>query len=342
MLDSWPIARRINSGFLILTLMLVGLAVFSQRSVGALGTGYSEYSDISRQSVAINAFMEDVFEARIAALAYLRNPDPAIRREVNANIDEVVNGTVFMQAFAMDPARLAEVQDLVDLSGQYRNHFNQMADHLVRAQERHLEFMVLSDEIETSVNGIFAAALQNGNPAVVSAAGRALQSSLTAIVQSKQFILSNDPADLESFSSEFATFERAFGQLSALNPPGTMTTQINALQSLMDGFPAILDSYAQAQSAALRIQRDQLDKIGPDVQDGLDSVAEEISDRQGIIGAQGRVVVERLNVVIPVVGLLATLAAVLAAVVIGRWISRSVARLAETTDRLAAGDNAMD
>lgn len=342
MLDSWPIARRINSGFLILTLMLVGLAVFSQRSVGALGTGYSEYSDISRQSVAINAFMEDVFEARIAALAYLRNPDPAIRREVNANIDEVVNGTVFMQAFAMDPARLAEVQDLVDLSGQYRNHFNQMADHLVRAQERHLEFMVLSDEIETSVNGIFAAALQNGNPAVVSAAGRALQSSLTAIVQSKQFILTNDPADLESFSSEFATFERAFGQLSALNPPGTMTTQINALQSLMDGFPAILDSYAQAQSAALRIQRDQLDKIGPDVQAGLDSVAEEISDRQGIIGAQGRVVVERLNVVIPVVGLLATLAAVLAAVVIGRWISRSVARLAETTDRLAAGDNAMD
>lgn len=41
MLDSWPISRRISSGFFILTLIVIGLAVFSQRAVGVLGNGYS-------------------------------------------------------------------------------------------------------------------------------------------------------------------------------------------------------------------------------------------------------------------------------------------------------------
>jgi CHASE3 domain sensor protein len=40
MLESWSIYRRVSSGFVLLTLIIVVLSVFSQRSVGALGNGY--------------------------------------------------------------------------------------------------------------------------------------------------------------------------------------------------------------------------------------------------------------------------------------------------------------
>jgi len=61
MLASWPISRRITAGFLIVTLMLVGLALFAHRAIGALGTGYDEYQAITKQTVSINAYVEDIF-----------------------------------------------------------------------------------------------------------------------------------------------------------------------------------------------------------------------------------------------------------------------------------------
>ena len=337
MRESWPISRRIGSGFLFLTIMLIGLAVFSQRSVSALGHGYHEFRDIARQTVAVNAFVEDIFEARVAALKFRNAPNAAYQQEVVDNIDEVLNGDQFMQSFASNPLRLSQVEQLVGIAAQYRSAFLESAALHRDAQDQRAAFSDRSAAIKSSVNMVFTTAIQAGNPSVVSAAGRTLQSSMTSLVQSKEFLSSQDPADLEAFSQEYATFERAFGQLAALNPPGGIAAHIAELQQLTDGFPNLINAYAQSNAAATQIQISVLDQIGPELQDGLDLIASQIVTRQEEIGPVGAAIVARMQTIIPIVGLLATLAAIATAFVIGRWITGAVTSLADTTDRLAAG-----
>ena len=68
----------------------------SHRSVGSLGEGYSEYRYIARQNVAINAYVEDIFEARVASLKYRYDPSSNLRDEVVSNINEVLEEKEFL------------------------------------------------------------------------------------------------------------------------------------------------------------------------------------------------------------------------------------------------------
>lgn len=339
MLESWPISRRINSGFLLVTLMLVSLAVFSQRSFHTLGLGYYEYRNIADQTVAISAFVEDIFQARVAAFQYRSAPDPVTRQTVLDNIDEVVNGDAFMASFQQDQARHDAVARLQMTAGQYRNSFVDMADKVEQANALERDFIARSDEIMTTVDAIFTTAVQSGNPSVVTAAGHTLQAATRTIVNSKEFIISSHSADLADFESDFAGFERAFQLLTALNPPDSIAVQIDALRDQFTGYPELLRAVSDISQAAMTIQRGVLDRIGPEIQNGLDVIAGEIGAQRDEIGPKETALVDRMQTIIPIAGILATLAAILAAVVIGRWIAGSLKTLTETTERLASGDN---
>ncbi len=128
MLKSWPISRRVNTGFVIVTLMLMGLALFSHRAVGALGNVYDEYQAIAHQNIAINTYIEDIYEARQASFRYRITPDTVFRAHVNSNIDELLNGTEFLASFAGNPERLSEIQTIFDEGRIYKTQFNLMAN----------------------------------------------------------------------------------------------------------------------------------------------------------------------------------------------------------------------
>lgn len=339
MLDSWPISRRVNTGFLIVTLMLVGLAVFSHRTVGALGKVYEEYRQIANQKIAISAFVEDIFEAQQAALQYRITPDPVFREQVSSNIDEVLDGTVFLNSFATAPDRLATVETIIDTARTYQGQFTLMANALETANAVERDFSARSDQLQRETGTAFNLALQSANPALTSAVGRCLQTLYTAILAGKRYLASSDTADLDEFTTEYTAFGNALKRLEALNRQDNITEVVNRIKDLMSGYPEMLNAFSVANADAENIQNEVLDRIGPEMQERLDDVAAAIADRQNDLGAEGSMIVSQIRAVIPVVGSVATLFALAAAYVIGRWISGAIARLADVTDRLASGDN---
>ncbi len=342
MFEKWPISRRISGGFLLLTCIIVGLSVFSQRSVSVLGQGYVEYRSIARQTISISAYVEDVFQARVAAYQYRNTLDPMFRQSVIDNVDEVLDDTDFLARFDQSPDRQRDVERLIALTAQYQDGFVDMADKLESAQAIRDDFNQRTTAFKTAINDIFTTTMQRGNPASIAAAGRALQSSMEAIVQSKQYLATHDPADLSLFSNLYDGFTRDFGRFAALNGQDSIATKIETLQANLDGYPGLLVSFSQLRQDALAIEVSVLDVVGTDVQEGLDLIAGQIVLRQDEIGPQGAAIVSRLQTVIPSAGFAATIAAILAAHLIGRGITRSVSRLADTTDALAAGDNTVD
>lgn len=340
MLESWPISRRISSGYVLLTLMLVGLAAFSYRSVGALGDGYFEYRTIAGQNIAVTAFVEDIFEARLAAVKYGAAQDDAKRQDVIANIDEVLGDTqAILSTFESDPQRQTEIQRMIGLAGDYKASFSEFSRLLAQAATDRQALDDQSAALVENVNAIFTNAVQQGAPAVVSASARLLQATLTAISQSAQFVQTNDAAEFARFQDELANADRILRQLTALNPAGPISDLIANFANQITEYPDQLTRYSTSLAGAEQVRTDILDQVGPEMQDGLDRIATDIVIRQDQLGVQGNAILDQLNRVIPLVGALATLTAMIAAFVIGRWITKSVARLADTTDRLASGDN---
>lgn len=339
MRDAWPISRRINSGFFLLTIVLVCFAVFAHRSVGALGTGYTEYRDIARQTVSINAYVEDLFEARLAAFQFRNDPSLTVAEEVRANIAEIVDDNTLRQAFEIDPDRLVEIEGMIIKADQYSDAFTEMATLVDQVETANAALFVGGKVIEETAGGLFGKAVQQANPAMVTASARLMQAALRAVISNKQYLLNADPAARARFDESISAFDQVARQLNALAPPDRIAADLATLQGEMDAYQNLVDDYATARQGALTIQTNILDQIGPEVQERLDEIASDIVDRQNILGPEGAQIVGNLQTVIPAVGVLATLIAIAAAFFIGRWINGSVARLAATTDRLASGDD---
>lgn len=342
MFEKWPISRCISGGFLLLTCIIIGLSVFSQRSVSVVGQGYIEYRTIARQTISIGGYVENIFQARVAAYQYRDTLDPMFRQSVLDNIDEVLDDTDFLARFEQSPDRLRDVERLIALSARYQSGFVEMADKLEAAGVIKHDFNKRSTKFKTAINDIFTTTMQRGNPASIAASGRALQSSMKAIVQSNQYLATHDPADLSLFSNLYDDFIRDFARFTALNGQDSTATKIENLQGYLDGYPELLTSFAQLRQDALAIETSILEVVGTEVQEGFDLIAGQIVQRQDEIGPKGAAIVSLLQTVIPAAGFAVAIAAILAAYLNGRGITRSVSRLADTTDALAAGDNTVE
>lgn len=342
MLESWSISRRIAAGFLLMTTLVVGLGVFSFTSVSTLGSGYFEYRNISTQARSAAAYMEDMYEARLAAFRYRNTPNATDRASVLSNLAEIIENQELLDTFATSPERRVVVDQIILQSREYAAAFSTAAADVEKAASVLETFSGLSQTATTQINDIFSQSVQTANPATTSAAGRSLQNLLSALVASSQFFATEDAQDYAQTQALFADFARTLNQLEALNQQDRISDQITAIRATVDQLIPLATEYREALDRAREIQRDTLDRIGPTVEQELDNLAAEIAARQGVIGPEGSAIVDRLLWVIPTIAILAAILAVMTALVIGRWITGSVSRLADTTDKLAAGDNEVE
>lgn len=339
MFDSWPISRRVGSGFLFVTLIIIGLALFSHRSVNTLGAGYLEYRYIAKQSVAISAFVEDIFDARLATAKFANNPSDTHRQNAIDNIQEVVTDTELLERFSPGSPRRIEVERLMDLAQSYQESFVEMADLTDYALDLAAQLDARNTELQSQVSNIFSVAIQNGSPASVVAAGRTLQTALSVIIESKRALTTRTPQELTAFNDDFASFQRELQRLSALSNQSNLLAQIDEMNASLGTYQATVADLAAARARSLTIAQNVLDQVGPNMQDGFDDLTDDIVSRQVELGPRGAAIINSLQTVIPAVGIFATLIAILAAILIGRWITGAVTRLADLTDELANGND---
>jgi methyl-accepting chemotaxis protein len=319
--------------------MLVGLALFSQRAVSALGTVYYEYQAIATQNMAISSYADGLSDAQLSASQYRFTGDPRFRSLVSSQIDDVVNDTEFLSYFAQTPERMAEIDTIFDEARAFKTQFNQMATALNEATALQQEFIDRSEQLQTTTSAAFTLALQSGNPALISTAGRALQSLYSAIISGKRYLDSLSADDLAEFDTQYQAFETALDRLVRLNRQDNITPLTSQITDLKAGYADLLAGYTTAQRAAQNIQTGALDRIGPTLQDRLERISADIAESQNELGPAGSAIVTQMKTVIPIIGITATLIAIAAAYIIGRWITGAITRLAELTDRLAGGDN---
>lgn len=341
MLESWPIARRVAAGFAVVTAVVVSLALFSYFSVNRLGGGYSEYRQTARQNIAISAYVEDLFEARVAALKFRTQPTSTNSAEVVSNLDEILDDTVFRPAFQVDAARMREIDDIFALAEEYKLAFAQTVQQTEALLAAKAALTAEGETLERLVTEIFGAIAQTGDQTAILRAGATLGALANSRVTLKQYFVSREVNDFALAKQQFAEFQTELQSLVSIGFSGPATNMIDELQQEVAGHDELMQEFSRINQAIKTTNRDVLDRIGPEMQDRLDLLASQIVDRQNELGPEGSRIVDTLGVIIPAAGILATLLAIASAFVIGRWIAGSVWRLANATSRLADGDTSI-
>uniref|UniRef100_UPI002FDB89EF hypothetical protein n=1 Tax=Yoonia sp. TaxID=2212373 RepID=UPI002FDB89EF len=244
MLESWSISRRIAAGFVVLIALIVGLSVFAHRSVATLGADFAEYRKISTQARTATAYIEDMFEGRLASLRYRVSANDADRIAVRANMAEIYADDSLVGAFRGSPDRLETINTIRAQAEAYADAFDQLAIQVRTSIGQREDFNTRSATLDQQINGIFDQAVQTGSPATIAAAGRSLQDLMQAIVSGTDYIRTKDATHLAAAQEALSDFDRSLRQLDAINQQDIIADQIADLRQTYDGYGASLAGYS--------------------------------------------------------------------------------------------------
>ncbi len=344
-MKSPSISNRINIGFAATTTLIVVGAVLAFVAVSALGDSYKRYRLTAKQNIVITAFVEDLFEARVASLKYRANPNDNTLNEVTSNIGEIIRDAASAPEFANDPETAREISEISDLAEAYRADFLAMSSRLADSRRNVTDLIALGEAAQSALADLGTLAVPNDDATLMGYQSDALTQILLGIAEERQLQGAEGPDAQDHMIAHFVAADAALANAEAhLAEGGVIAWERTAQQAIADVRSAVTDLQSIAETLhtnlaeAARLQSSSLDRIGPEMQNRLEVLAEIIVGEQDTLGPEGQAVVERVLGITPFVGGFAVLAAVFAAFMIGRWITRPIRGLAQTTQALAQGN----
>jgi len=341
MLASWSISKRINAGFALSLLVLIGLGAFAFFAVSRIGGIFVEYRDAAAQSQLVRDYEEDLLESRLASLNYQRSRDPEFLEEMRSNVAEIVDDTLGDRLFAGDSALMAARDRVLGHARDYAANIDRIAAYY---KQRDALVAVLADlgpKTRKILTGLRQDNVAADNPQGVALAAEVQEALLLGRFYAERFLLTNRPADFERSLSELnkaqATADRMAVAVGRPDIQGVTTTVIENLstyrETLMQVRAVIVERNA--------LMDEMFERLGPEMQADLEALVEGRLSRQNERGPMGDALVATMQWIVPVVSMIAAVLAMGLSVLIGRWISGAVKTLAEKTERLARGDMSM-
>lgn len=337
MLDNWSVAKRIYFGFGSSLLCLIAVCGFGFFAVWELGGTFKNYRESARQTVLINEYVEDQFEARLAALKYRIRPNGAEQEEVRENISEIVEDRRYETIFASSPDILTEVAALKDLALRYRSSFEEMVILQAQREEFVATLSRLGPETRKYLTDIMETAYQDSDPLSAYYAGIAQQELMLGRFYMERFLLNNTDEAFDRARSHLAASRtRMQVLLDTLENPNRLALASKVIGNINAYVKAGQDVNAVIK-ARNDIRENQLDQYGPELQDRYEKVVDSVVDRQNTLGLAGQEIVNSMKWMMPAIGLAAFLLAVVLARLVGSRISRSISDVADRTGQLAQG-----
>lgn len=336
--DTWSISKRINAGFFAVVFTLVLVAAFGFFAVWTLGKTFGDYRETARQTLLVNEYIEDMFEARLAALKYRISANDTTADEVRGNIAEIIQDRRLETIYPEGDLQRAELTALKQLAADYNAAFDRMVTLQDQRNTLVAGLVETGPAMRLMLTEIMETAYADGDIEAAFYAGIAQQELMLGRFYMERYLLNNDA---DAFSRVDQHFSQAADQMTVL----LRNLQNPRRRELAQSVVADKETYVQTArsvqaviSERNAIRTGTLDQIGPEMQGRYEAVIDAAVARQDTLGPAGQAIVERMVWLMPLVGLIAAALALGLSRVIGRWISRSVKDLADRTETLAKGD----
>lgn len=339
MFSRLSIAQKIYSSFAIMIALLATISISAFLGVSTLSGTFDRYREGTSQTLAIAGFVENLAAARLADQQFRRNPSPETAAILAERIDTLqINDPIVMGMFAGDPEALAILEGLSANAGAYANAFARMAVHQGRVDTLVDEIGTLGAQMRANAGTAIQTATASANFNATGAAGLAVQNLMLTQFDVERFLLTNDPA---VFESAFANGTLAHEGLTRLH--GAVFSQdqkanVTLILTDLEAYAALMTEVRSEIDARNAIMAGDLDVLGPQMQAAYDQMLSVVSADQAGLGAAARAQADNTRLIVLAVAGVALLLGSGLALVIGRWLSGAIRRVATDMRQLAEGN----
>ncbi len=337
MFEHWPIAKRINLGFAVAILTVIGVAVFAFFAVSQLGGIFSDFRAAADEKALLTKHYSDMFKARTSAFKYRSAPTDENAEGVRTNIASIMNETKGPEAFAHVPDVLAKDTALREDAGRYLAAFEESVTMQATRAKDVKQIHKIGKDVRKQISSIMKEANKAANHDSTFFAAIAQQEWMLGRFYVEEFLFDGSAAAIKEAREHLATARAEVDKLY-FGMRASGSESVDQIISGMEQYSKLVDEAEAATFARNKIWAEQLDQIGPHIQNSYAALMEQASDKQYRLGPEGETVVARVTWLMPVVGLLGALLALVLALVIGKWISGAVQRIAGRTEQLSSGD----
>ncbi len=339
---SWSFAKQISflAGTMIVALLTV--ATISLWATFRLSGAVETYTKINQKSIWASEIVEDVAEARIAALGYRSSGSQEKVDEVYENLQEIEEvGRELLDFLPASDEIYAPIEEAYSSAQQYRSLFE---DDLALMAERnqHVDRMnTVGRSARVTLSGMMSEATEVGNSFIAYKAGTVQQHLLLARLYGERFLLTNNPSALGRVEAELALVEEGIAELAGVLVQADARAQLENINTGVGVYRTALEAASTA-IVERNAKRAEMDLIGPALLDQIDAALGQLNERVIVLGESAGSLAILSKLLVGVVSLLAIASATIIGLRIRRIIGEQITKLIAHMEKVANGEVEME
>ncbi|WP_164730612.1 methyl-accepting chemotaxis protein [Pelagibacterium montanilacus] len=331
------VAQRIYLAFGALLALLGAVVAFAFIGMSGLSQTFADYRMAALQSLAIEEMTEQLSAARLADLDFRLDPSPRAAAELGARIASLRQSDPERAAlFAGDPDAAVALTDFQGTASLYQSAFASLTAYQAEIEALTAQMAEVGDRLRADS----ASALQavSGNFNATGAAGFAVQHAILTQFEAERFLLTADPALLESTGAQAAAATARLVQLHDAVVSNSQKATANRMIADLEIYAGLTQEAGAALFARNSVMDTELDALGAQMQAAISEMLASVRVSQDSASAAAAAQADAAKSWVLMGGLAALVVGCLLALVIGGGLSATIKGLAARMRQLAEGD----
>lgn len=330
------IKAKLLGSFTLITLMVIGLAVYSIVKVQESAGGFADYRTLAINAVAATDVDSSMFATRMNFMRYLSNPGQENVEGFNVRYNELVTETERLTARVTGSERERQAQEVMAGLIEFRANFDRI--QLLMAERDTLVHALTFEtgpQIEQNITDMLRSA---ENLEVVRDLGLLNRNLLLARIAGQRFIREGTPDVIEIAYQEFERSEQRLANLRTSMQSAERIAQMRDTEQL-------IDVYVQQMRDLQRVidltnsNISEMNSIGRDVEGRLQEVVSRIQAEQNQVGPMVQALNEDIVRMMMIISLLVVVLSIAVAIFIPRLIARGLSAIQGTLAQISQTGN---
>ncbi len=333
------ITQKIYGAFGALVLLLGFLCVAGYFGVQAVAGIFAEYRIAAHQSLATGQIVKEIEALRMAALRYRADRTADTAASFEARLGALsIDSDEFTQTFAGDASATALIANVREVVGSYGKAFTSVVALDAARQAIVAEMSEKAKAARSLLEEITTYAAASNDLSSVKQTADIGANVLGMLGAVDRYMLGGNDADFALVGAAGKTAADLANELAIFIFTPEPQAKAYATATAITDYLALADKLKAATEERRSVEATQLDATGLRLGAELDNLQSGIVARQDQLGDTSTRSTGVTQTVLTGVGAVAVLLGIALAVLIGRWLSRTIRLMAEDMQRIAGGD----
>lgn len=330
------IRAKLLASFVLLTVMVIGLAVYSVIKIQQSANGFGDYREMARDVSLAGSLQAEMLNTRMDVLRYLDNQSPENVSSFNQGFESTIKELEIAKKEIQKAGRVEFVTEIDQILKQYKTEFETVVDYVNQRNRLYGDVIQKNGpQVERALSEIMRTA---NKVEVRESVAEALRSFLLARIYTLRYLDTNTQDHLKRAVNELQSVE---GQLEVLRKtmanPGRIEVFRQAEGLIAEFEDAInkIDQIIVTRNGHI----DTLNTLGPKVADLADQVRESIRADQDSIGPMVQKLNQDIITMMTIIGILVALLAISMAIIIPRIIASGLSSIQNKLGQISQTGN---